>query len=373
MKKQLVAKINAAISAMGSVWEAEFMGDMNISQFDTARAELAAEVEKVFKPTNARDITVAVHNGVFHADDVICVALLQLVYGIEHVSIIRTRDESMLQNADYVLDVGGRDQFTEFQGSIWFDHHEPENQKKKHENGVYYAACGKLAVWLRFPHSLFDRALYAVEAQDNGQKELSLQFPNPFSFINTLNVEWDKNLYGQEQDQRFEEAVDMARVILKNILDSIELEEKAEAECEAAIAASTNAIVKLPRYIGGWQKYVCRYNEAHPCARKLLVLFPSGKNWNVQVVPVSENSFDSYLHLFYPGKRGKELDKATGLIHSVFCHAGAFLSGWQTEGMAYNFAMMCLLGEYDFWKWYNHKALSDYEAFLDLMDQDLPF
>ena len=227
---------------------------------------------------------------------------------------------------------------------VQFDHHEPEPQKKKHENGVYYAACGKLAEFLRFPTSLFDRALYAVEAQDNGQKELSLQYPNPFSFISSLNVDWDKNLFGPEQDRQFDIAVDMARIVLNNILESIKLESFASVVMANALKASKGAIVELPQYIGGWQKHVCSHNEFAKNDRKLVVVFPSGGNWNVQVVPKSETSFESWSKIPFAGLRSAELDKATGIPGGVFVHPAGFLGSWQTKEAALAMAQLTVTG-----------------------------
>lgn len=289
-------------------------------------------------------LTVCVHNGVFHADDVICVALLQLKYGTNNVTVIRSRKPEDFEKADYVLDVGNTNRIDVEHNKVWFDHHEKEDQKKQHANGVYYAACGKLAEYLGFPASLFDRALYAVESQDNGQKELSLQFPNPFSFVSTFNVEWDKNLYGVEQDQQFDIAVGMARIVLNNILESIKLESFASVVMANALTASKNAIVELPQYVGGWQKYVCRHNLLASNDQKLVVVFPSGKNWNVQVVPESETSFESRAKLPFAGLRGIDLDKAAGIPGGVFVHPAGFLGSWTSKEAAMAIAQLTVAG-----------------------------
>lgn len=55
-------------------------------------------------------IIVQVHPGIFHADDVLCVAMLFNKYGANNVTIIR--DSGLHVEADYVLDVGNRESFT---------------------------------------------------------------------------------------------------------------------------------------------------------------------------------------------------------------------------------------------------------------------
>ena len=55
-----------------------------------------------------KQIVVATHSGIFHADDVFAMALVRLVLrrkGVEVVGV-RTRKESIINNADIVLDVG---------------------------------------------------------------------------------------------------------------------------------------------------------------------------------------------------------------------------------------------------------------------------
>ena len=55
-------------------------------------------------------IIVQVHPGIFHADDVLCVAMLFNKYGANNVTIIR--DSGLHVEADYVLDVGNHESFT---------------------------------------------------------------------------------------------------------------------------------------------------------------------------------------------------------------------------------------------------------------------
>ena len=89
----------------------------------------------------ALPVRAAVHSGPFHADDVLCAALLYIMFGRENVEIIRTRDPEVLAGCQIVLDVGGKDEITDTR--ICLDHHQPGSLIR--ENGVKAAACGKLA------------------------------------------------------------------------------------------------------------------------------------------------------------------------------------------------------------------------------------
>jgi uncharacterized UPF0160 family protein len=86
--------------------------------------------------------TVVTHNGKFHSDEIFGVAVLQLVYGIEHLEIIRTRDQIQIDKADIVLDVGGV-----YDPALQrFDHHQVGGPVR--ENGLPYAAFG--LVWREY-------------------------------------------------------------------------------------------------------------------------------------------------------------------------------------------------------------------------------
>lgn len=82
-------------------------------------------------------LKLAVHNGVFHADDVLCVAMIKnklKELGLSReVEIIRSRNPETLAQADIIMDVGGGK----------YDHHSSDNPAQ--ENGVLMAACGKVA------------------------------------------------------------------------------------------------------------------------------------------------------------------------------------------------------------------------------------
>lgn len=276
-------------------------------------------------------ITVAVHNGVFHADDVVCVALLNLYYPDSKVEVIRTRNADDFKNCNFVLDVGAKDEIGDDQ--ICFDHHQKDNSVI---NGtvVKHCAATKLAQYLKVPEGLFDKALLGIAADDNGQQELKGKYPNPFTFVHSLNVGWDESLFGEVQDKNFSVAVDMAVTILKSLIHDCELEQTAATISMAAAEKAEGGIAILPQFVGGWQKTICQYNDEQKEDDKVkLVVFKSGSTYRVQVVPVAADSFDSLIKLpeAWGGLRGEDLTKASGIPEAIFCHPGRFIAGWQTE------------------------------------------
>ena len=73
---------------------------------------------------------IAVHDGVFHADDVLCVALTSICN--PKVEVIRTRSNELLATCDLVADVG--------RGK--YDHHQKD--VLRHPEGFLYSGCGLL-------------------------------------------------------------------------------------------------------------------------------------------------------------------------------------------------------------------------------------
>src|SRR3989344_839930 len=85
------------------------------------------------------------HNGSFHTDDVFACATLSLMLEKkrEQFEIIRTRDEGIINNADYVFDVGGI-----YNSKLnRFDHHQIGGAGKG-KYDIEYSSFG--LVWEKF-------------------------------------------------------------------------------------------------------------------------------------------------------------------------------------------------------------------------------
>jgi uncharacterized UPF0160 family protein len=71
----------------------------------------------------------------------------------------------------------------------------------------------------------------------------------------------------------------------------------------------------------------------------MAVVFPSNSGYNCQMVPVSENSFDTYVSLPWKGLRGVELDTESGIPGGVFVHPAGFLGAWESLESAVDAAL----------------------------------
>lgn len=311
--------------------------------------------EKDAVKNDKSDCIVAVHDGIFHTDDVLCVAMVMMKQMEDSAEgqfirtlVIRTRDKNEFDKCDYVLDVGGGDSVTPEQ--IRFDHHQQDSEY--YENGIKMAACGKLARyfyaesdpdWLEY---LKVNVLYGVESQDNGQDGFQ-QYINPFGFINVMNPNWNEPSDYESIQRRFLDAVSIVFEMLGRYRARYDSVKEAEQYVNTAIEHNERGIIVLEQF-APWVNYVCKYNAAkdNDDEKIKFVVFKSNTgSWNVQTVRIQPDKFDSIKLLpeAWAGKNGKELEEASGIKDAVFCHAGRFICGWKTEEAAITAACKALL------------------------------
>lgn len=176
---------------------------------------------------NKDNVTAVVHGGCFHADDVACIALLKLIHN--EVNVVRKfKVDVDTETADYILDIGKMDKVDETQ--VILDHHQGPELINGTE--IRHCAFSKLVGRMMDPDdAMFNKyfmntLVLPIAAQDNGQNGSDFGlFPSPLSFVNSMCLSWkDDQRLG---DKRFSEVVDMAMVVIENIIKNIE--DKVEA------------------------------------------------------------------------------------------------------------------------------------------------
>ena len=265
------------------------------------------------KLINKESVTVIVHGGSFHADDVACVALLKLVHkGVKVLRKFKVDPES--EDADYILDIGKTDIVSD--SKVVLDHHQAPEFIEGTE--VKHCAFSKLTERMIDPDNvLFKKHLYnalvlPVAAQDNGQNYAEFGLvPSPLTFVNTMGLSWkdDQKL----NDQRFGEVVNMAMMVIKNIIKTIEDKIEAVDEVTAAIKKMEGGVLVLDRYLP-WVESVIEYNNGEPKVK--LVIYPSNRGgFNIQVVPKRSGSFESWLKI---PESIVAFEGCTGQAHGAF-------------------------------------------------------
>ncbi len=315
--------------------------------------------------------TIATHSGSFHADDVFGVAVLMGVFPSH--TLVRTRHQDAIDQADFVVDVGG----------IWaaeagrFDHHQrgftgarPERTVDSAQvPGVGYASAG--LVWSvhgaayvqavaqargvdvseqqvnQVVQSIDQALVQYLDLVDNGQADVAPGLFGLSALISQLNSHWleEKSLSSAEkaqlQETRFREAVAITRQFLDRAIFK-----------QVGQILSMDTVRQAPRLLHGrvlhlqeggmpWTRVVV---EEMP--EVLFVIYPDsdGRQYQLKTVPVEPASFDSRLDLpaAWAGLRDAELAAASGVPDSVFCHMNLFIAGAKSFDGALQLARLAL-------------------------------
>jgi uncharacterized UPF0160 family protein len=281
--------------------------------------------------------TIAVHDGSFHPDDVFAVACIQLLEGVEQVTVVRTRDQAIIDQADWVVDVGG-----EYDpGRRRFDHH--QNGAPVRENGIPYAAFG--LVWRHYgttlagseavSHMVEERLCQPIDGPDNGINlftltEYQVEPVRLFHVLDSFKPVWGS---ADDVDTAFLHAVKFARDFLERFIARAKGEQKMLALLDTVYAAaadksvlifdqkiSSHALIKYPDVIAA----------IYPTESDTQV------SWSAAVLPKTYGTFESRA-LFpaaWAGLRDSELARASGLSDLLFCHKGRFLCKAKTKEAA---------------------------------------
>lgn len=298
---------------------------------------------------------VVTHCGSFHADDVFACATLGLYFKRNNVkyTVTRTRNDTIITNADYVFDVGGI-----YDPAInRFDHHQPGGAGKR-ENEIPYAAFG--LVWKEYGPLLcsdnmdivndIDRRLVQpIDAIDNGisisePAECGLYDYGIHGIIAAYQNTWKEAMDMDKQLNSFLKLVDFFESIIereiersKHRLEMIDVIEQCYQESE------NKEIIEIPHHVtvGALVQVLDKYKEV------VYVVCKSNSNWKALAVRKSPCSFENRKSMpeSWAGKRGKELQDITGVSDAVFCHNALFLAVSESRIGAWQLAELALIGE----------------------------
>jgi uncharacterized UPF0160 family protein len=284
---------------------------------------------------------IGTHNGPFHADETLAIAILLAL--VPAAEVVRTRDAAKLADCSVVVDVGGVYDVN----ACRFDHHQIEGKPADRENGIPFSSAG--LVWKHFGRdmvscvevqNLVDAKLFqAIDALDNGVGTRNItegvEHATFSDMISGFNPTWLEPSAPADFDAAFMKAVEHATVTLRRVI----------AECEAEFAAADlvlnqkTSVVVIQKYAPVMDNIVRHL----PDARFLVYPSPGGE-WMVQCVPTKVGGFDQRKPLpeSWADKRGADLDAVTGESGGVFCHKFRFIAGAHTKEQAINLAYLAL-------------------------------
>lgn len=295
-----------------------------------------------------RTLKIAVHNGVFHADDVFSIAAMRR---IADVTVVRSRDPKSLAECDLRVDVGA--EYAPDKGT--FDHHQKGGAGMR-DNGVPFAGLG--LVWKHYGLEICngdadvarlveESLVQPVDAGDNGfalygEEKVKGVMPYTISAaISAMNPSWQDQ--PQDFDAAFGRAVEFAAIVLvREIVGAQGVVLAKEVVRKAITETSDSRLVILDRFCP-WQEVVV--TEA-PSA--LFVCFPSETgDWRIQAIPPTLGSFEQRRSLpaEWAGKRGADLAQLTGVSDAIFMHPGRFIGGAQSKTGILKLAELALAGK----------------------------
>ena len=275
-------------------------------------------------------MVVATHNGSFHADEIFACAALSLWVEKtgKRIKIIRTRDEHLIQKADFVVDVGMKyDPATNR-----FDHHQ-KGGAGEHPNSIPYASFG--LVWKHYgslvcgskevAQMVEEKLVIPIDARDNGMnitKVLREDVPE-YSLIKEL-------VYAFRPD--FFEFLKFAKTLLRKEIrlccDVIAGEKWVKEQIEKQ---NTPEFLVLEKKVF-WDKVVSRIKNI-----KLVICPEEDVNaWCAETTRDNLADYESYRSIFpseWRGLRNEELMEISGVKDALFCHkAGFFAVAKSKEG-----------------------------------------
>ena len=347
------------------------------------------------------------HDGIFHADDVLGAAILNLAF--EDVEIIRSRDPKVLEEADILFDIGNH--YDPQTGK--FDHHQSNPPTRK--NGIPNSASSLLwthyrreaiqstLIRLGYEDSEFYQAQFVniwryiaghidytifvpTDVIDNGAGKYVLMdrhIPSPYrvssgpearhqhsndqyihpdcqaysvsAFLKTFNVAWweDEEDEHEEQTKRFNEAVEVAEDLLTKLIeDAFHFQMGRRTIIDKAIGAADSEVPRvliLDRYIP-WKSHL--WADDLKSVDIQFVVYPkksrNRQEWMLAGVAPSKNNYNSVktpLPVAWSGLNDEELQKESGYDDAVFCHRNLGLAAFGSKESAIEVAQSLITHE----------------------------
>lgn len=270
-------------------------------------------------------MSLGVHDGVFHADEVTAAALLLLYDLIKREKIVRSRDPAILREMTFVCDVGGE--------------YNPKKKRFDHHQASYKEDLSSAGMVLRYlkeenflEESFFEflnrSLILGVDAHDNG---LSPQISGLCSFSHVIaNFNPIEEVSDELQNQAFFEALDFAY----GHLDRLKKRYFYNLSCRKLIEEQmkqNKLVLIFDQNVSWFESFFALGGEKHPA---LFLIMPTKEGWKLRGIPPSYKERMKVrlpLPLVWAGLLQEELQKKTGIAGAIFCHKGRFTSVWKEK------------------------------------------
>lgn len=307
---------------------------------------------------------IGTHNGTFHCDEALACYMLKMLPECSSANIVRSRDVSVLNECDIIVDVGS----VFNPASHRYDHHQRDFNESMHSlSSGRYPWVTKLSsaglVYYHFGHRVvsiisslpmddpdlevvyqkgYEQFMEEIDAHDNGisrtegepRFSISTTISNRVSYLvpawNAANTDTDEifpqamELVGNEFSARIKSFIGIwlpaKKLVHEAFLRAVDIDPRGE------IMLLTTACP--------WKDHLIDLESEHGIAGKFkYVLYPDGKVWRIQCVPIFLHGFENRKSLPEPwrGLRDDKLSDLAGIEGSTFVHASGFTGGNLTK------------------------------------------
>lgn len=284
---------------------------------------------------------IVTHSDSFHLDDLFAVAATLIKY--PDAEVIRSREPSVVEQADIVIDVG---QVLD-PDKLRFDHHMPGGAGSR-ENGIPYASFG--LVWKEWGAELSgteevaklveEKLVMPIDAKDNGVEISKPIFENIrdytiSDYIYSFNTESDSE---EDLNKTFFQVLPIAQDLLRREIKTAQVMVREWVEVKRIYDMSDDKEVIVLPIPMAWKKVLI------PTEAKFIVSQRLDGTWQARAVPAALGSFEVKKPLpnAWAGLEGEALAKVTGVEDATFCHKNSWLAGAQTKEGALELAHKAL-------------------------------
>lgn len=270
--------------------------------------------------------SVATHDGPFHADEVTACALLCLFDQVDRNRIIRSRQPDKLAQCEFVCDVGG----VYDPNRKAFDHHQIDYQGPLSSAGMVWRYFLDRGLIHDEEYRYFNESLIlGVDAHDNGKNGAPIGICT-FSHIISNFSPIDYEASARDFEIGFQQALDFTLGHLTRLRQRYQAAIAVRAEVQEVMRSGSDCLL-FERRLPWIENFFALGGVNHPAS---FVIMPTAEGWKLRGIPPTEEDKMGLrvpLPLEWAGLMGAELQKASGIPGSVFCHKGRFISVWKTK------------------------------------------
>ncbi|XP_053981498.1 MYG1 exonuclease-like isoform X1 [Hylaeus volcanicus] len=313
--------------------------------------------------TMTKLVKIGTHDGCFHCDEALAYFLLKILPQYKHAIVVRTRDPTILDTCDIVIDVGGEYNPSKHR----YDHHmrdfkeslstvikKPgyDSQIKLSSAGLIYCHFGHEIIKQLAPEAseidvekifkkIYDTFIKEIDGIDNGipmyDGEPAYRIVTDLSArVQFLNPTW--NSENSDIDEQFLKAVELTGEEFKQHINYAKnvwlparsiVEESINKRFEVD---PSGEIIELTQRVP-WSEHLFAIEKEMNLEPKLKYLIFKDDTYRIRGVPVAHGSFVCRIFLpeAWAGLRDEELERTCGIEGAIFVHSIRFIGGHKTR------------------------------------------